>query len=98
MRNEDMDESAEAPCAGGGLEKRPLRLDQLRRGQCAVVACVTGTGAIQQRILEMGVCRGASVTVIRFAPLGDPMVIQVRGSHLTMRKSEAALVELEPEA
>ncbi len=76
----------------------PKSLDQLFRGQRAVVARVTGTGAIQQRLLEMGVCQGAEVSVIRFAPLGDPMVVQVRGSHLTMRKSEAALVELEPGA
>ena len=76
----------------------PKRLDQLLRGQRAVVARVAGAGAIQQRLLEMGVCRGVEVSVIRFAPLGDPMVVQVRGSHLTMRKSEAALVELEPDA
>ncbi len=73
-------------------------LDQLLRGQRGVVARVTGAGAIQQRLLEMGVCRGAEVSVVRFAPLGDPMVVQVRGSYLTMRKSEAALVELEPGA
>lgn len=76
----------------------PKRLDQLLRGQRAVVARVTGTGAIQQRLLEMGVCRGAEVSVIRFAPLGDPMVVRVRGTHLTIRKSEAALVEVEPGA
>lgn len=52
-------------------------------------------GDTQQRLLEMGVSDGAEVEVLRYAPLGDPMEIFVRGFHLTLRKSEAALVQLE---
>ena len=70
-------------------------LDQLKPNETGVVANLTGTGNIQQRLLEMGVSHGAEVEVLRFAPLGDPMEIFVRGFHLTLRKSEAALVELE---
>ena len=70
-------------------------LDQLGVGETARVDRIAGTGPIQQRLLEMGVSRGADVEVLRFAPLGDPMAIYVRGFHLTLHKAEAALVELE---
>lgn len=70
-------------------------LDQLKPKETGVVANLVGTGNIQQRLLEMGVSDGAEIEVLRFAPLGDPMEIFVRGFHLTLRKSEAALVELE---
>lgn len=70
-------------------------LDQLKPKETGVVAHLMGAGNIQQRLLEMGVSDGAEIEVLRFAPLGDPMEIFVRGFHLTLRKSEAALVELE---
>jgi ferrous iron transport protein A len=70
-------------------------LDQLKPKEMGVVANLVGMGNIQQRLLEMGVSDGAEIEVLRFAPLGDPMEIFVRGFHLTLRKSEAALVELE---
>lgn len=70
-------------------------LDQLKPKETGVVSRLVGMGNIQQRLLEMGVSDGAKVEVVRFAPLGDPMEIYVRGFHLTLRKSEAALVELE---
>lgn len=70
-------------------------LDQLRPKEHGRVASLHGRGAVQQRLLEMGVCGGAEIEVLRYAPLGDPMEIYVRGFHLTLRKSEAALVEME---
>ena len=70
-------------------------LDQLKPKETGIVTRLVGMGNIQQRLLEMGVSDGAEVEVVRFAPLGDPMEIYVRGFHLTLRKSEAALVELE---
>ena len=70
-------------------------LDQLKPKQTGVVAGLRGMGDTQQRLLEMGVSDGAEVEVLRYAPLGDPMEIFVRGFHLTLRKSEAALVQLE---
>ncbi len=70
-------------------------LDQLRVNESGVVATLRGTGTIQQRLMEMGVSDGATVEVLRFAPLGDPMEIRVRGFHLSLRKSEAALVEIQ---
>ena len=70
-------------------------LDTLKPKESGVVLSLRGVGDTQQRLLEMGVCDGAEVEVLRFAPMGDPMEIFVRGFHLTLRKSEAALVQLE---
>jgi Fe2+ transport system protein FeoA len=49
-----------------------------------------------QRILEMGMTSGATFQVIRFAPLGDPIDVKVRGYHLSLRKHEAAGIRVEP--
>tara|TARA_R110001592_G_scaffold154410_1_gene383356 strand:+ start:73 stop:297 length:225 start_codon:yes stop_codon:yes gene_type:complete len=70
-------------------------LDQLKPKESGIIAALSGAGSTQQRLLEMGVSDGAEVEVLRFAPMGDPMEIYVRGFHLTLRKSEAALVQLE---
>lgn len=70
-------------------------LDQLRPGERGVVQSLNGEDTLHQRMQEMGVIEGADVEVIRFAPLGDPMEILVQGYHLSLRKAEAALVELE---
>jgi len=48
-----------------------------------------------QRLLEMGLTRGASFQVVRYAPMGDPIEIKVRGYHLSLRKSEAAGIAVE---
>ena len=69
-------------------------LDKLKPGDTGVVAALHGDGAIHQRLQEMGVNEGADLEVIRMAPLGDPMEILVQGYHLSLRKTEAALVEL----
>ncbi|HRI87953.1 MAG TPA: ferrous iron transport protein A [Candidatus Hydrogenedentes bacterium] len=69
-------------------------LNQLKPGQTGIVSALRGDGAIHQRLQEMGIIEGASLEVIRMAPLGDPMEILVQGYHLSLRKSEAALVEL----
>lgn len=70
-------------------------LDQLKPGESGVVAALHGNGAIHQRLLEMGVFEGAEVSMVRRAPLGDPLEIVVQGYHLSLRKAEARLVELE---
>jgi Fe2+ transport system protein FeoA len=70
-------------------------LDTLKPGQQGVIATLNGDGAVHQRLHEMGVIDGADVEVVRVAPLGDPIEIRVQGYHLSLRKSEAALVQLE---
>ena len=48
-----------------------------------------------RRLMEMGLTRGAAFEVVRYAPMGDPIEIRVRGYHLSLRKSEAALITVE---
>lgn len=70
-------------------------LNQLRPGDNGVVRGLLGDGALHQRLQEMGVIEGADVEVVRIAPLGDPIEIIVQGYHLSLRKAEAAFVEVE---
>lgn len=55
---------------------------------------ITGTDGISQRLAELGFTSGQTVQVIRFAPLGDPMQIRIRGFHLALRRQEAVRVRL----
>lgn len=70
-------------------------LSQLKPGESGTVVALKGDGAIHQRLLEMGVIEGAAVEVIRIAPFGDPIEISVQGYHLSLRKAEAALVQID---
>lgn len=69
-------------------------LNQLTPGQSARVEKVGGDGAIRRRLMDMGIIRGTEITVIKASPMGDPVEYQVRGYHLSLRKSEAALIEV----
>jgi Fe2+ transport system protein FeoA len=75
-----------------------MNLASLSVGQKATILDFQGEHALVQRLLELGLTDGEVVEVLRFAPLGDPMEIRVRGYHLSLRKSEAVavLVELIP--
>ena len=71
-------------------------LDTLKTGQRATVKTVNGSGsALNQRLMEMGVFEGAEVEVVRFAPLGDPMELRLHGYNLSVRKADAACVQVE---
>ena len=70
-------------------------LDKLPIGASATVLDVAGEPALQQRLLEMGVLPGVQVSIVRFAPLGDPIEIKVMGYSLSLRKAEAAHVTVE---
>ena len=65
-------------------------------GERVRVERVAGQGAILQRLQEMGLVRGVEVTIVRFAPLGDPVEVRLRGYALSLRKSEARAVEIAP--
>ena len=73
-----------------------MRLADIRCGETARVIGVSGEGHLRKRILDLGFTRGAVVRLIRIAPLGDPVEVELRGYRLTVRKSEAAGIELEP--
>lgn len=87
-------------CAGGLCadcrEEHPsMTLDQLEIGQPATIRRVGGAGAVRRRLMDMGLVRGVGIEKVRTAPLGDPVEYVVRGYHLSLRKSEAQLVEVE---
>ncbi len=69
-------------------------LDHEPVGQTVQVVRVMGDGAFRQRLLEMGFVRGAKVTVLKNAPLRDPVEYMIMGSHISLRHSEAAQVEV----
>lgn len=70
-------------------------LFDMQPGQKAVVKKVHGEGNLRQRILDMGILRGAELEMIKKAPLGDPIEFKVKGYDLSLRQSEASLVEVE---
>jgi ferrous iron transport protein A len=69
-------------------------LDRLTIGQSAQVQNIRGDDAIAVRLMEMGLIPGTPVTVVGAAPLGDPLELDVRGYHLSVRRAEAARVEI----
>ena len=72
-----------------------IKLTQLAIGASAVVREFPKTGPAFVRLREMGLITGTRVTLIRTAPLGDPLEIKIRGYNLTLRKSEAEHVLVE---
>ncbi|MBQ8950477.1 MAG: ferrous iron transport protein B [Eubacterium sp.] len=66
-----------------------MTLRELKPGQSAVIESVGGEGATRQHFLDMGVIPGAEVTLIKFAPMGDPMELRIHSYELTLRLSEA---------
>ena len=70
-------------------------LDQLPVGSRARVSAVAGDDELSWRLLEMGLTPGVEVAVIGAAPLGDPLELELRGYRLSVRRSEAARVEIE---
>jgi len=73
-----------------------IKLSELSVGAAAIIREFPKTGTTFVRLREMGLLIGTRVTLIRTAPLGDPLEIKVRGYNLTLRKSEAEHVMVEP--
>jgi len=74
-----------------------LTLNDLKVGETAVVVRLHGQGAVRRRIMDMGITKGVPVRITKFAPLGDPVEINVLDYELTIRKSDCALIEVEKE-
>ena len=72
-----------------------MNLKELKIGQSAIIKAVGGTGALRQHFLDMGVIPDAEVTVVKFAPMGDPMELQIHGYELSLRLDEAQKIEVE---
>lgn len=75
-----------------------VKLSELPIGSSATIREFPKTGSASLRLREMGLIAGTKLTVIRTAPMGDPLEIKIRGYHLTLRKAEAEHVLVEPSA
>ena len=73
-----------------------MTLKELQIGKSAVVDTVGGTGALRQHFLDMGLVPGAQVTLIKLAPMGDPMELRIHGYELTLRLDDAAQIGIIP--
>jgi len=71
-----------------------MTLKDIKIGKTVIVLKVTGTGAIRRRIMDMGITKGTTIYVRKFAPLGDPIEITVRGYELSLRKEDADMIEV----
>ena len=71
-----------------------MTLKDLNIGETAVVGTVGGEGALRQHFLDMGLIPGEEVTLVKFAPMGDPMELQLRGYVLTLRREDARSIEI----
>lgn len=70
-------------------------LKDAKVGETVKVVKLHGQGAIKRRIMDMGITKGVQIYVRKFAPLGDPMELQVRGYELSLRKADADIIEIE---
>jgi ferrous iron transport protein A len=73
-----------------------IRLDRMVPGTSAIIQDIDGDGPLVRRLMDLGLVPGTPVRYIRSAPLGDPLELVVRGTHLSLRRSEAARVHVEP--
>ena len=71
-------------------------LDQFGAGQRVRIVAVSGTDALVQRLMEMGLLEGEEVEIVGYAPLGDPLEIRLGDYCLSLRRSEAARIEVAP--
>lgn len=69
-----------------------MTLDKMKVGDTGIVTTVGGEGSLRQHLLDMGVIPGTEVTVVKFAPMGDPMEIKIHGYELTLRLADAAQI------
>ena len=72
-----------------------LKLSDMKPGEKGRVLSIDGGGVFLRRLVDMGVVRDVDLTLIRRAPLGDPVEVEVRGYNLTLRKAEAENITVE---
>ena len=70
-------------------------LKDIKIGESAVIRKLHGEGALKRRIMDMGLTKGTEIYVRKVAPLGDPLKLTVRGYELSVRKSDAEMIEVE---
>ena len=75
--------------------KKNIRLNEVDSGTSIKIINVNTTGKLKQKLLDMGFINGATIEVIREAPLYDPMELKIHNYNISLRKSEASLIEVE---
>ena len=70
-------------------------LKEVAVGQTVTVKKLTGAGPVKRRIMDMGITKGVEINIRKVAPLGDPIEVTVRGYELSVRKADAAMIEVE---
>jgi Fe2+ transport system protein FeoA len=73
---------------------KKLTLDKLKINETGVVSRILCNGQTRSRLLDMGITNGTLIKIVKRAPLGDPLEICLRGFELTMRESDAKLIEI----
>ena len=71
-----------------------MTLNEVPVGGVCTVTKLNGTGKLRRRIMDMGITKGVEIKVVKIAPLGDPMELNVRGYELSIRKNEAESIEV----
>lgn len=72
-----------------------MTLREAAIGQTVRVKKLTGDGPVKRRIMDMGITKGVEINIRKVAPLGDPIEVTVRGYELSLRKADAAMIEVE---
>ena len=72
-----------------------MTLNEVPVGGVCAVTKLNGTGKLRRRIMDMGITKGVEIKVVKIAPLGDPMELNVRGYELSIRKNEAESIEVQ---
>lgn len=70
-------------------------LKDIEKGHTVRVKKIHGEGALKRRVMDMGITNGVEINMVKAAPLGDPMELELRGYHLSLRREDADLVEVE---
>lgn len=70
-------------------------LKDVKVGESCTVIKLHGEGATKRRIMDMGITKGVGIHVRKLAPLGDPMELNVRGYELSLRRADAAMIEVQ---
>ena len=71
-----------------------MTLNEVKPGSKVTIAKLMGEGAVKRRIMDMGLVKGTEIEVVKVAPIGDPIELTLRGYDLSIRKDEAALIEV----
>ena len=74
-----------------------MKLNELQIGSTATILSVGGEGALRQHFLDMGLIQGTEVTVVQYAPMGDPIELRLHGYELTIRLKDAKNIEISKE-